>query len=294
MDGPERLSERSSVAPPTEEPPPVYAEREPVAGLRGLVRRLWYLDASTPGGVERILPIPFVHAIVNLGEPYEVLRRGDEPVGQVFTAGFVSGLQSRPLVNRNPAHLHHVGAELEPFAWRTLGMEPFADDVRPASRVLPSLDGVRADVHARSSHDPAQRALDLLEAVLLDAASGPAPDRGVVAVTAALAAEPGMRVGVAAAAAGVPASSLAARFRRATARTAKAHADVLRFHRFLDAISRPGPLPTWTEMVAQTTYYDQAHFIRAFTRLAGVAPREYLRVLGEDGRAAPSFVHAEE
>lgn len=282
------------MAPPREGPPPVYAEREPVEGLRGLVRRLWYLDAPTPGGVERILPIPYVHAIVNLGEPYEVLRRGDEPVGRAFPGAFVSGLQSAYLVNRNPERIRHVGAELEPFAWRALGMEPFADEVRPASGVLPALDGVRDDLLAAPSQHPAERALGLLEAALLAAAIGPAPDPVVVRVAGAIAADPDQRIGQVARRAGVRASSLAQRFRRATGTTPKAHADVHRLHRFLARLAAPGELPTWTEMVAETGYYDQPHFIRAFTRFAGVTPRAYLRALGEDGRAAPSFVYLEE
>jgi AraC-like DNA-binding protein len=75
--------------------------------------------------------------------------------------------------------------------------------------------------------------------------------------------------------------------------TAKAHADVIRFHALLAELAQPGPLPTWTELVGRSSYYDQAHFIRAFARFTGYAPREYLRHLGEAGRAAPAFVYPE-
>ena len=72
--------------------------------------------------------------------------------------------------------------------------------------------------------------------------------------------------------------------------TPKAHADVQRFHQFLRRLAEPGDLPTWTELVASSSYYDQPHFIRSFTRFAGVTPRAYVKALGDDGRAEPSFL----
>ncbi len=271
--------------------PPIYVDREPPTELAGIVRRLWFLSAPTRGAIERILPIPFVHVIVNLGQPYEVLSHGADPVGLECAGAFVSGLQSTYLVNRNPTHLHHVGAQLEPSAWRALGLAPFADEVRLAAALLPRVHDVATE-HAGS--DDAEAALGGLERALVDSLTGDAPDPLATAVARAIESEPDTPIGDIARRVGITPSAVASAFRRATGVTPKAHADVHRFHQFLRVLAEPGELPTWTALVARSSYYDQPHFIRSFTRFAGVSPRAYVKALGHEGRAEPSFLATDE
>ncbi len=263
----------------------MYVERTPASALVGLVRRLWFLSAHTPGGSERILPIPWVHAIVNLGDPYRVERQGDRIVGQQFDGAFVSGLQRSFLINSNPPHLYHVGAALEPWAWRAFGAEPYTDDVRDAAAVLPGLAQVRGVARAAASPEAA---LDALEAALLESLTGAGVDTVVVATARDIEDNPAQRVGDIADHVGVSRSALAPRFKRATGINPKQFADLHRFHEFLSMIAEPGR--TWTDLISRSSYYDQPHFIRTFTKFTGLTPRKYLRALGEDGRAAPSFV----
>jgi len=267
-------------------PVPEFVRRSPSPALAGLVRSLWYLRAPSGGDSERILPIPYVHVIVNLGEPYVVESHGGTRLDRRLDGPFIAGLQSTYLVNRNPRLIHHVGAELEPFAWRAFGASPFADDVRDATEALPALNAV-ADGARHLSPDGA---IDLLEAALTDSLTGKAPSPVAVAAVLAIAADPSAPMSAIAAHVGVRASSLPDLFKRATGTTPKLHAEVYRFHRFLDAVAAGMPLPTWTQLVANTSYYDQPHFNRTFVRFAGVTPREYLAALGEDGRADPSFI----
>lgn len=268
-----------------DEAPPVGLERAPRAELAGLVRRLWYLDAPARGRVERILPIPYVHVIVNLGEPYRVMLHGREPVGLDLAAGFVSGLQSSALVNLNPERLHHVGAELEPWAWRAFGAEPVADAVEDASRRLPAVADLRDALVGLTGDD----ALDRFEAALADAAVG-AVDPVVVDVGRRIAADPGARISAVAEAVGTDPASVARRFRRATGTTPKVLARIHRLHAFVSRLAVDGRPPTWSALVADAPYYDQPHFNRDFSRMVGLSPREYLELLGDDGRAAPAFV----
>ncbi|MDQ3157025.1 MAG: hypothetical protein M3Q98_09915 [Actinomycetota bacterium] len=79
------------------------------------INKLWYLRAPSPDEFEKIVPLPFVHLIVNLSDPYVVVGRGPATVHETSPDSFVSGLQSTFLVNRNPAELHHVGVEFTPF-----------------------------------------------------------------------------------------------------------------------------------------------------------------------------------
>jgi AraC-like DNA-binding protein len=266
---------------------PVYLERPPSNELAGLVRRFWFLSAHTAGGIERILPIPWVHVIVNLGEPYVVERQGDRVVGRRFDSAFVSGLQRSYLLNTNPEHLFHVGAALEPFAWRVFGAEPFIDDVRDAAEVWPALGQMR---EALGPSPSPEQALDVLEAALIESLTGTELDALVVATSRAIEANPATRIGTIAHKVGLSSSALAPRFKRATGINPKQFADLHRFQEFLGLLATPGPLPTWTDLIAQSHYYDQPHFIRTFSRLTGLTPRRYLRALGEQGRASPAFV----
>ena len=108
---------------------------------------------------ERIVPIPAVHLIVNLGEPYRVVARGRAPVDTVITGAFVSGVQLDYLLNENPPLIHHVGAELAPWALPAFGIDPVrvaervveAEELFPGVGEVTDLDGVEGYL-SRDSH----------------------------------------------------------------------------------------------------------------------------------------------
>ena len=274
-----------------------FVERAPSARLRSVVNRLWLISGPAPQRTERILPLPFVHLIVNLGDPYRVLEQGAERPGLLLTGAFLSGLQTAHLVNENPAFLHHVGAEIRPHALAALTAVPpreVAERVRDAEPVLPGVERLRA-VLVRAS-DP-EDAIDPLERFLLSSLRpGWTPDSRVEAALARMAAQPDRPIASLATEAGVSHQTLIAEFVRTCGITPKKLAEVYRHVAFLAAIPPVPPLPTWAELAASAGYYDQPHFIRSFARLTGLTPRRYLQLrratagedsasfLSEDGR----------
>ena len=71
-------------------------------------------------------------------------------------------------------------------------------------------------------------------------------------------------------------------------------AELVRFHRFILGLPIGSRLPSWADLVAESPYYDQPHFIRAFRRFSGYTPVEYLARVVEFGPDAASFVPLDE
>jgi AraC-like DNA-binding protein len=271
-------------------PGPVYVERAPTADLAPFVTRLWYLRTPSPQRFERIVPLPFVHLILNLSDPYRVLRRGDAAVDQSFPTTFVSGLQTSYLINENPAVIEHVGVEFHPYGIRAFTTVPaigLADRVLDGDTVLPGIGSLRRAVLGVG---PAE-ALDQVEGELsrrLLATGHPHP--AVVAAVRLIAADPDRPIAAIAAECGASHKTLIAQFRRNLGVGPKVFADVYRHYRFLSELPDDGPMPTWTDLVARAGYYDQPHFIRVFARFTGMTPHEYLETRRRFGSEHPSFV----
>lgn len=123
-----------------------YDERAPSGVLADVVESIWYLRASSPERYEKILPLPAVHLVVNLGETYTVLRRGDRGEALVVDGPFMVGVQPAYVINENPAELHHVGARLRPERVLALAREHVGQEIVAAERVLPGVQALVAEV----------------------------------------------------------------------------------------------------------------------------------------------------
>jgi AraC-type DNA-binding domain-containing proteins len=67
------------------------------------------------------------------------------------------------------------------------------------------------------------------------------------------------------------ASQFQRRFTRQVGMTPKRYARLVRFNRALVA-RRNGPERSWTGILHELGYFDQAHFIREFRMFAGISP----------------------
>ncbi|WP_306232201.1 AraC family transcriptional regulator [Agrococcus beijingensis] len=279
-----------------------YLERAAPAALAGIATRLWVLEVDAERPFEKILPMPFVHLIVNLSAPYRI---HDADGGATVVAdAFVSRLQSGCLVIEPPDRIRHVGVELTPVGLSALApaeRAPTATDppkagaaaVRDARELLFGVDALVEQLESiAAGAAPLESALDVLEAFLL-ASTVRAPDALVVRALAAIDDDPATPVAALAAALGVSQRTLIARFRAATGTTPKQHQQVLRFHRFIDALHAAPQArhePDWAVLAVESGFYDQPHVIRAFRRFSGWTPTGYLRMVAEHGPDAAHFV----
>lgn len=267
----------------------IHEERAAPAGLAGIATRLWYLDAVPERRFEKILPMPFVHLIVDLSDGYRIHGQA----GPIAVAdAFVSGLQSAWLVIEPPARIRHVGVELTPAGLHALAPTAAAASAGAVLDARAVLGATTEALVARlRTLAPAAAIAALADA--LQAARVGDPDPLVTEVLAALTAEPERPVAAIAAQAGVSQRTLIARFRAVTGTTPKQHAQVLRFHGFIGRVHAAGGPPDWAELAVAGGYYDQPHVIRAFRRFSGWTPAEYHRLVAEHGPDAALFVPLE-
>lgn len=269
-----------------------FEERPAPAGLEAAVNRLWYLEMPRVRQFEKILPLPYVHLIVNLSEPYSLHDRAGA-VTRVDDA-FVSGIQSEYLVIASPPVIRHVGVELRAGGAGLVsrGAGPaVAGRVVPAATVLPDAGPLVARLRAAAG--PAE-ALDVLSEALVARGRDWTPDPVVEAALDEIHGGAVPQLGATAARAGVSHRTLVTRFRRAAGVTPRDYAQVWRFHRFVTTLQQQPLPPDWAALAPQAGYYDQPHVVRAFRRFSGWTPTEYLRRVTEFGPEAAGFVPLDE
>lgn len=264
-----------------------FEERPAPPGLEGIVSRLWFLEMPRNQRFEKILPLPYVHVIINLSAPYAIWNRAGQPTP--VSDAFVSGLQSEYLLIESPPQIRHVGAELTPAGLHALAPTAAARSAARVQDAVGILPGI-PDLIDGLTHDTAPTAaLDAI-AGYLERAIAHEPDHLVVAALDAIDRDPDAPISIIARTLGVSHRTLVTHFRTVTGTTPKQHAQVLRFHRFVDSVQDAGTGPDWANLAAESGYADQPHVIRAFRRFSGWTPTEYHRLVSEYGPQAAHFV----
>ncbi len=75
---------------------------------------------------------------------------------------------------------------------------------------------------------------------------------------------------------GASVSRLERQFQRQTGLTPKIYSNILRFNHVFKLIRETGTIK-WQDIIYRCGYYDQAHFIKEFTKYAGDTPRKFFQ-----------------
>ncbi len=261
-----------------------YAEREAHGGLASGVRTMWFIRGPAPARYERIFPMTDVHLIVNLAAaPYRVLDDAGA-AWRTLGAGFSSGLRSRFVLSESPDAIVNAGAVVRPDGLRLLGLDPEA----LAGRI--STQPWLAEVASLGADARAADVLDELEARLTGMLRADrAPDPVVRDAIERLEDDPSQPIAPIAEAHGMGHPAFVARFRRATGSTPKRYAELVRFHRLIDAMP-VAAAASWSDLAVEAGYYDQSHVIRDFRRFTGFTPADYHRRVSAAGADTVRFV----
>ncbi len=269
----------------------IFDQRSVPAELDGMVAALWYLETPRVRQYEKILPQPLAHFIVNVSAPYRLFDR--DGTATTVSDAFVSGMHTDYLVIEAPRLIRHVGASFTPtgLARRTgRAASVFTNRVVDARAVFSDVEPLVTGL--RDAPTPAD-ALDRLSAFLISGSPTPADPIADDAATI-LTERPEVRIRDLVARLGVSHRTAIAHFRASTGLTPKAFAQLVRFHRFVEAVDSGADSEDWAALAAGAGYYDQPHVIRAFRRFTGWTPSEYRALVTEFGSGEALFVPLDE
>ncbi|MDR6988682.1 AraC-like DNA-binding protein [Paenarthrobacter nitroguajacolicus] len=281
-----------------------YEECPAPPGLQPFVTELWFVRARPQARYEKILPGPSAHLILNLSDPYRLIRPPETGIDTTppengserrssstdVSIGFYAGLQRSYVISENPDQLFNVGARLTPYGLAAFTSRPpseFQNRVVDAEGIFPGFSELRPQLIDAEPHQAFAALTAFLQGQLR---AGYTADLRTVQAVQTLAKDD-VEISVLAAELGFSASTLERIMMRDCGTTAKAYSDVCRFNRLVNqAAALPAGSVPGSELLHLADYYDQPHLIRSFRRFSGFTPSEYLQVVQSYGAEYATFV----
>ena len=256
-----------------------YLQHVPRAPLNAFVHDLYYLDGPAPYARLKVLPMPALHLIVNLGDRCQVYKPEQaEPFARNIESCWV-GLWSTPYVVEYPATLRLYGIHFTPG-----GAHPFLrmplSELHNEIVALDAIWGQEAEEIRERLHDAPTigAGFALLERMLtarLRETSGLGMVRFAIAEIARQHGAVAIR-GLSDAM-GISQNHLSTQFKRIAGVPPK---QLARFYRFAHILRSVDPQKTvdWTEIAHAARFYDQSHFNKDFAAFTGFSPTRYLEL----------------
>lgn len=257
-----------------------YLERIPAPPLNAYIHDIYCWSGAAPYPRMKVVPLPALHLMVNLGEPFRVYAPNcAEPVA-VFTDSLAVGLWNTYHIVDWPPQVLFYGVH-----FRAGGAYPFFG--QPLSELhnqVVALDALWGDFAAElrerlydASNIPA--GLALFEYLLLQRLCD-AP-HGLNIVEYAIAEIGRQRGGVSIRALsddiGISQNHLKNQFKRMVGIPPKELARLERFGHLYRAVDGAQNID-WTRLAHSFGYYDQSHFNKDFMAFVGHSPTDFLRL----------------
>lgn len=267
----------------------IYKEYLPSKRLQKYINKFWYLKGDVKHLKEKIFPMPLIHLIINLGEPYKLYTKEDLSEYVTVGKGFISGIQERYLVIENPSSIHHIGVEFKPFGLYPFVQDPivhFSNAVRPADayfKDIPLLEKniiKEPDIHMK---------FQLFEDYLHRQCWSDYDKFDVVAdIVGMLIKNPDITLKDVANKVRFSQKHAITMIKQSTGTTPKALALLYKFQNVIESFAKQKPR-SWSSFAMQTNFYDQSGFIKKFKRFTGFTPEEYLQILKKHNNVASFF-----
>lgn len=256
--------------------------------LSGVVLEVWALDMPRQHEAEQVLPMPTTEIIVNLSGPYRV----HTPGGSIWETPPVFGTGIRHGVVRfdDPPTLRHVAVRLPAYGPARFGVPPTAGPAAVPGALGADLTDLASAAHSAGNSDVTDAAYQVLG--LLERHLRPETDaeRTVRPAVDALVADPTRPIAGIADELRVTHKTLISRFRRVTGVTPSQLSRLVMVDSIVRAVPTTDTMPSWTQLIADSPFVDQSHFIRSFRRLVGISPREYRDALAASRYDDPRFL----
>ncbi len=235
-----------------------------------------YRESGAAPVWRRELPTSFIPLIINFDKPFTIC---DGPGRTAKFESFAAGVYARPVIVGSAGSAHCLQVNFSPLgALRFFGLAQ--SEIAGRTLALDDLLGAGAGrlvAELEAAAGWPQR-FDLLDHFIA-ARFGKArrPHQTVHAVWHALTRHRGaVSIGALARDAGVSRRHLASLFRAEIGATPKTMARILRFEN-ARTLARIVPRLGWADLACEAGYADQAHLVREFRELSGLAPSELVK-----------------
>ena len=250
----------------------------PSVPLRNFVAR--YLFRSERLGEQvMVTPVtasPNVKLIVNLDEPaeaFEYVTGRTRILPTAFVVGPQTGRRAEVYTRGETARLLVLFRPAGFYRLFHQSVEPLADTAADACDVIGPHVADLCERLARSR--TVEQRLSLLDAFLLEAASGARPCHPVAEAAASILSSHGsLRVAELIRASGLSPRKFERAFREQMGISPKLFARTARLE-YAMQLKRVNPTLTWTRVSQEAGYFDQTHFVKDFKALAGERPSTF-------------------
>lgn len=259
----------------------IYKEYKPKGELAKYINKFWYLNGHFDHKREKIMPLPFIHFIINLSEPYKLFTNQKLTEYIEFKDGFVSGLQEKYLVIENPDPTSNIGVEFKPhgfYAFAPVGMNEIANHVNDASKIFPQIKIFTDQIKALKEVDDKFKLFEkfFIELRNNNLTGFDKVDRVINLI------EKDFDIGLSKISDDLSLSSkhIISLVKKFTGITPKSLAMIYKFQFILAEFEKNRP-KDWATFALETKFYDQSHFIKKFKDFTGFTPRKYLETLNK-------------
>ena len=256
-----------------------YLRHVPSPPLDTYLYDLYYLDGPAPYPRQKVLPMPSLHLMINLGAGFQVHAPDHAGLVAACTESWWVGLWSTYHIVDSPANARFFGVHVKPAGAYPFLQRPLAE---LHNQVVPldALWGQRAaEIRERLWAAPTIAAgLAELERLLLAQLQSAPPGLPLVqAAVDAIARQHGtLSVRWLSDRLGISQNHLGTQFKRLVGLPPKALARCYRFAHSLRALDPAQPVD-WRLIARQAHFYDQAHLHKDFVAFTGHSPSEYLQ-----------------
>lgn len=266
-----------------------YISHVPSPPLDAYIDDFYYWAGPAPYARLKVMPIPSLHVMVNLGQPFEVYGHDQPQPFTTCTDAWAVGLWSTSHIVHWPQKVDFLGVHFKPGGAYPFFRQPLSE----LHNQVVSLDAIwgsfAAEIRERLYAAPTIRArLCLLERLLLTRLDEEPCGLNIVqyAISEIARNNGGLSIRDLSNHIGISQNHLRTQFNRMVGIPAKELARLYRFahiHKTMNATLDVD----WAQMALQSGYYDQSHFNKDFMEFVGHRPTDHLRLLRQQHRDDP-------
>lgn len=250
----------------------LFKRIEPSKELSTYIECYWVVESDQPPHTQKIIPDGFPEMIFHYGDPYEINLGGTwEQQGKALIAGQIS----QHFLLRNTGYSKMLGLKFRPAAIGQLFCIDMCLLLDKVLNLQTLLDGhFQFLIEAPWNAENPAGAIQQIERYLLGHAQNKPEPIASAAADAIHQTGGTMSIATLCTQLEVSERTLERSFKKYIGMAPKYYARIIRFNRIFELLQNKNL--NWADLVYESGYYDQSHFIRDFKKFSGEDPSRYV------------------